>query len=559
MASSPNQINANLARIMRRKGVAADSPPSLERWADFLGALDACLSDYEKNRELLDASAKLSSAQLRELYDQLRNESELRLADSERYQRKLELDVQSRTADLSAAQDELREINARLEYDATHDSVTGVYNRAYWIRELERRFEECQAAQSSGDIESCRLVVFYVDFDKFKRINDSHGHETGDRILVAAVERLQRVLSPGDCLARLGGDEFTILSNLAPDHSEAALAAQIVAQFETPFDCDGLLVPLEASVGAAAAGSHHSSAGEVLRDADIAMYRAKNKRSSFVVFDKALFQAVQESIELERGLASAIAERQFFVNFEPVIDIATGTICGTESLARWEHPERGVLRPARFIPVAEERNSMATIDRIVFEETCIALQGWADLSLTTNTYRVHVNLSGSQLERTDTVGYLQSTIGKYGIDSSQIALEILETYLVEDSGQASRNVRELSDLGFAIFIDDFGTGYSSLSYLAKYPIDGIKIDRSFVRDVDSKPSNHELIRSIVAMAGALNVQVVVEGVETLEQLALVRELGCHLIQGYVFTQPLCGGCTSDFLGASPHLEIIEAL
>ena len=551
---SKYNLNTSLARIMRRKGVTSDQQPTANRWKDFLLAVNFCLEEYEANRERLDVSVKISTSTSRKIYEQLKIESSLRLDESKRHQQELESDVQQRTADLRKAQIELEQTNKQLQYDATHDSLTGVFNRGYFIRELNRRFEICR-----NSLWQDRIAVFYVDFDKFKRINDTLGHDVGDQLLIAFAERMQRVLNEGDCLARLGGDEFTILATLNKQMDEKELASRIAAEFELPFQCRGMEVAIQASVGAVVANQQHKSAQEMMRDADIAMYRAKKKKRAFVVFDQQMFNDVQESLELERELKLAISERHFVVSYQPIVDIRTNRVCSMESLARWQHPERGTISPARFIPIAEETGSMASIDRIIVERTCEAFRGWLDNSIVPANHRVNVNLSSAQLERVDSIPFLVKTIEKFGIKSSQVVIEILESHLLEDTGQASQNIHQLSELGFEIVIDDFGTGYSSLSYLAKYPINGLKIDRAFVRDSEEKPENRELIRSIVAMAAALNVKVVVEGVETIGQLKLVSDLGCHLIQGYLFAEPMDEQRATDFLNSNGHVDIVQEL
>ena len=489
------ELNTSLARIMRRKGVSVDMPPTTEGWEDFLQAVDSCLANYEKNRTLLDRSAKISSVGRRRLYEQLKTQWSLRLKESERHQRELEFEVLERTADLREAQIELQQINKRLHYDATHDSLTGVFNRACFIEELNRRFEICRKSEWKN-----RIAVFYVDFDKFKRINDSLGHEVGDQLLIGFSHRMQAVLNQNDCLARLGGDEFTILANLGEFSDERDIARRIAAEFEAPFQCRGLEVAIQASVGGVVANHTHQSVQEMMRDADIAMYAAKKKKRSFVIFDQQMFNDVQESLALERELKLAISERQFIVNYQPIIDIRNKRVCSTESLARWNHPERGIISPDKFIPIAEESGSTTGIDRSIFEKTCATLRNWLDDSVVAEDHKVNVNFSSGQLERFDSIPFLLKTMKKYEIKSSQIVIEILESHLLDDTGQASQNIHDLSKLGFEVFIDDFGTGYSSLSYLAKYPIDGLKIDRMFIRDAEKKPENRELIRSIVAMA-----------------------------------------------------------
>ncbi len=530
---------------MRRKGVSPDQVPVPARWKDFLLAIDQCLDDYETNRTLLDRSAKTAASQLRELYDQLEAESTLRVAEIERHKKELESDVQSRTADLRNAQRELEQINIRLEHDATHDSLTGVHNRAYFLRELKIRYTQSEAVHWSD-----HLTLFFVDFDNFKRINDSLGHGVGDQVLVAFATRLRGVFPDGDCVARLGGDEFTVLKNLSDGTDEREIAARISNSLEEPFKIRGMDISIQASVGVATAKGYHRTAEGLMRDADIAMYRAKNTTAQFVVFDHALFNDVQESLTLERELKQALTEQQFSPSFQPIVDLETNLVCATETLVRWNHPERGTVQPIKFVQIAEETGSIVGIDRSMVEQTCSQFRSWLDRGIVAPQHKVNLNVSGSQLERADSIAFLLNTLGAYNIEPSQVVLEVLESHLLDDSWRASSNVFELSDLGFGIYIDDFGTGYSSLSYLAKYPIDGIKIDRVFVRDVETKPENRELIRSIVAMADALGVRVVVEGVETTEQLTLVHRLGCRFVQGFVYSKPLRAPSAERYLSAS---------
>ena len=554
MSDSKQKSKSDLARIMRRKGVGTDEAPSLERWQDFLSAVESRLGEYEKNRELLDKSVKTSSGQLKQLYEQLKTESNLRLVESKRHQEELENDVRQRTADLHRAQLDLERINERLAYEATHDNLTGVFNRTYFIRVADQRFKSC-----IENFWNERFAIYYIDFDKFKQINDTLGHEAGDQLLIAFAERMQSVLSEGDCLARLGGDEFTLMTELKGGHDGTELAQKIKRMFEEPFKCRDLEISIQASIGIAVGGRNYKSAEGLMRDADIAMYQAKETGKTFVLFDQQMREKLLESLELERDLKVAVAERQFVVNFEPIVDLKNQTVCSMESLARWKHPHKGTVTPSKFIPIAKECGLVVDIDRIIFEKTCEAFRRWQDETIVSASHKFSVNLASGQLERFDLIPFLLRTIVDKGIESSQVVLEIQESQLLDDSGQASQNIHDLSQLGFEILVDDFGTGYSSLSYLSKYPIDGIKVDRIFVRDAQSKPENRVLIRSIVAMAGALDMKVIIEGVETIEQLKLVNELGCNFVQGFVFTTPMREKQAMKFLKDDGHINVLEEL
>ena len=554
MSDSTQKSKSDLARIMRRKGVGTDEVPSLERWLDFLSAVESRLGEYEKNRELLDKSVKTSSDQLKQLYEQLKTESNLRLVESKRHQEELENDVRQRTADLHRAQLDLERINERLAYEATHDNLTGVFNRTYFIRAADQRFQSCLK-----NFWNERFALYYIDFDKFKQINDTLGHEAGDQLLIAFAERMKSVLSEGDCLARLGGDEFTLMTELKEGHDGTELARKIKRMFEEPFKCRDLEVSIQASIGIAVGGRNYESAEGLMRDADIAMYQAKEKGKTFVLFDQQMREKLLETLELERDLKVAVAECQFVVNFEPVVDLKNQTVYSTESLARWKHPHKGTVSPSKFIPIAKECGLVVDIDRIIFEKTCEAFRRWQDETVVSASHKFSVNLASGQLERFDLIPFLLRTILDNGIESSRVILEIQESHLLDDSGQASQNIHDLSQLGFEILVDDFGTGYSSLSYLSKYPIDGIKVDRVFVRDAQSKPENRVLIRSIVAIAGALDMKVIIEGVETIEQLKLVNERGCNFVQGFVFTTPMREKQAMKFLKDDGHINVLEEL
>ncbi|MEA5464141.1 putative bifunctional diguanylate cyclase/phosphodiesterase [Leptothoe sp. PORK10 BA2] len=402
-----------------------------------------------------------------------------------------------------------------------------------------------------------RLCVFFIDFDRFKQINDRFGHLAGDKVLIHVTNRLSALISDTICFARLGGDEFVmLLGNL--DESEAVnLAQRINDAFVQPIRIHDTEISISASVGIVLADMSYQSADDVLRDADIAMYRAKTTGNCYQLFDEEMRTEHLEKIELEGELKIAVCEKQFRINFEPIVDLQESVIFSIESLVRWVHPEKGIISPGRFIPLAEELGLIIEIDRFVFDKTCKQFCQWRENGITSPHQKFNVNLSCSQLERSDIVPFLLSMIDVSNISPHDVVLEITESYLLADSGLVMKNLNEMNKLGFNIFVDDFGTGYSSLSYLAKYPIHGIKIDRSFVRDLATSKESKELIRSIIAMAGALNLTVVTEGVETMEQLHIIMELGCRYIQGFLFTRPMNSVQAETFLANKSYRRLID--
>lgn len=542
-------LSRMLKRLMRRQGVTADEVPNLSGWTNFVLAVNQTIQEFTANRELLEQSVQSTSLKLKQAYEDLKSESSLRLTQADLHQRELENLVQARTAELQAAQLHLEQINKRLEYDATHDDLTGLANRNQLMRELNR----C-VAQLGTDADR-ELCFFFIDFDRFKQINDRFGHLMGDKVLIQVANRLSTLAGDATCLARLGGDEFVLLTGQLTVAEAYKLAQKITAAFAQPLRIRETEIPMSVSVGIVLADASYPSADDVVRDADIAMYRAKATGNCYQFFDERMRTEYLEGLELERELETAVREKQFRVNFEPIVDTHQSDIYSIESLVRWIHPKKGMISPGRFIPLAEELGLVIDIDRIVFEQTCKQFRQWRDSGITRPQQKFNVNLSCGQLERSDIIPFLLSTIDVSGISPHDVVLEITESYLLADSVLVMKNLNEMDELGFSIFVDDFGTGYSSLSYLAKYPIHGIKIDRSFVRDLTESPESKELIRSMIAMADALNLQVVTEGVETQEKLQIMMELGCRYIQGFLFTRPMDAMQAETFLVDQPYREV----
>jgi diguanylate cyclase (GGDEF)-like protein len=544
---------------MRRRGVTADVAPTLEGWTEFLEAIQQTIVAFEADRCRLEKSVRISSEKLKSTYSELERETKLRLQDSEDHQRNLQQLVKERTAELEKAQAHLKDVNRQLEHDANNDSLTGARNRSYFMRLLSHVLSN----RSPGSDSEYVPALFFLDFDRFKQINDTLGHNAGDEVLKEIVKRMAGILpNAGDCFARLGGDEFVLLTNVRSGMEAFMIAESITECLGKPLPGYDRDIRVSASIGIAIANEAYVEACDLLRDADIAMYKAKDCDVAYRLFDEEMRKTHIENIEIEQELETAIENSQFVVNYQPIIDIDTQSVSSMESLVRWVHPEKGVISPMKFIPLAEERRLVTFIDRIVFQKSCQQYKAWRDSGAIYPGQRFNVNIASEQFDRMDLVPFLTETLEQVGICTSDVVLEITENHLLKDSHLVGKNLTQLSEIGFKIYMDDFGTGYSSLNYLAKYPIDGIKIDRCFVRGIEaeSEAESREIIRSILAMAAALKIKVVIEGVETEPQLQVLRDLGCRNFQGYLFAKPLASEEATRFLesrqipGASPNAD-----
>ncbi len=438
--------------------------------------------------------------------------------------RTLEARVNERTAALAKA-------NERLQFEAFHDVLTGLPNRALFMDRLEQTL-----ARGKRDNDSA-FAVFFLDFDRFKVVNDSLGHAAGDALLVAVGERLKQDLRPGDTVARLGGDEFTLLALDVRGEAEAlALAGRLKALFIKPFCIEGRELHINASVGIVLSELGYSSAADILRDADIAMYRAKAAgRGEHALFDAAMREGARALMTLESELRTALRREQLEVHYQPVIGAQDGAPSGFEALVRWRHPRRGLVSPAAFIPVAEDARLIADVGRFVLLEACRQTVLWQ--RRTGRPLTVNVNVSSQEFAQAGFVDQVKGALREAGLPAPCLRLELTETLLMDGSPEVKETLEGLRALGVGLQIDDFGTGYSSLAYLQRFSADALKIDRSFVHKLESDESA-ELVKTIVAMAHNLGMQVVAEGVETVEQQRTLTNLGCEYLQGYLFSKPL---------------------
>jgi diguanylate cyclase (GGDEF)-like protein len=382
----------------------------------------------------------------------------------------------------------------------------------------------------------------FLDLDRFKVVNDSLGHDSGDELLAALAQRLANVLRPGDVVARFGGDEFTVLcEDLEPgvaDRQSIGVAERLIDALRAPFMINGEDQFVSASVGIAISMTGRERPEALLRDADAAMYRAKDRgKGRCEVFDEEMRDRVRHRHETENALHRAVARDEFRVFFQPMISLHDGTCVGVEALARWQHPERGLLNPADFLPTAEETGLVVPIGAWVLEQACVHAVEWWRALPAVGRFRVSVNLSGRQLVQADLADLVAGVLARTGLRPDALCVEITETTLMEDLAAGVGAVKALKALGVRVSIDDFGTGYSALGYLRQFPVDDVKIDRTFVERLGTDPEDAAIVAAVVSLGHALGVTVTGEGVETRAQLEMLRDLGVDAAQGYLFAPP----------------------
>jgi diguanylate cyclase (GGDEF)-like protein len=416
---------------------------------------------------------------------------------------------------------------SRLQYEATHDSLTGLPNRTVFSLELARALEAVQR----GDAQ--QRAVLYLDLDEFKSINDTLGHLAGDEVLKEAAARLRAIVDDSFVVARMAGDEFAVLVAGATTQRIAEVLDVVHKALRKPYHIAGRAIVMTASIGVAPIDPQYTSIAEVLRDADTAMYSAKGDgRNRSAVFTPDMHEEALRRLSLRMHLRSAIEERQFLVLYQPIVDLQSGTICALEALLRWHHPEQGYLAPAQFLPLAEEMGLMIPVGRFVLESACADLEEWQRLS-PHRELRLNVNLSVQEVLQPDLPEFLRTLIAKHGIKPRQLSLEITETSILQSEARAAGVLTKLKEAGVELCIDDFGTGYSSLRYIKSLPIDGFKIDQTFISDLDDAKSQ-QIVEMLVRLGSACDLDVTAEGIESARQAERLLALGCTFGQGTHF-------------------------
>ena len=416
----------------------------------------------------------------------------------------------------------------QIEYQAYHDALTGLANRRLFQEHLSLALALAQRRHS-------HVAVLFLDLDHFKIVNDSLGHTVGDELLKHVARRLRHAVREGDTVARVGGDEFTIvLQELARPDDAAAVAKKVIRSVTDPIEVNGHKLYVTTSVGVTVYPRDGEDAETLLKNADAAMYRAKSEgRNTYQMATQELSRTTQERMLLESGLHQAMETGEFVVYYQPQIDLETMQLVGMEALLRWNHPERGLVGPLEFIGLAEERGMILTIGEWVLREACREAKRFHDRGLT--SLRVSVNISARQFRDPALVWTVESALSEAGLDPRALELEITETVAMEDVEQTMSTLAELRKSGISIAIDDFGTGHSALSYLKRFPIDALKIDKSFIHDLPGGYADSAIVASVIQLANGLGIRVVAEGVETIEQIEFLREHGCREVQGFYFS------------------------
>ncbi|PYT05775.1 MAG: hypothetical protein DMF60_10865, partial [Acidobacteria bacterium] len=422
-----------------------------------------------------------------------------------------------------------------LLHNAFHDALTGLPNRALFMDRLKHALAEVKKGEGYS------FGVLFLDLDRFKVVNDSLGHQIGDQLLVATARRLESCLRPGDIVARLGGDEFAVIVDHVRHVSDAIQAAERIREhLGAPFNLSGHEVFISASIGIALNQTASEEPDEIIRNADTAMYRAKDQgRGCFELFDKGMHVRNAALSQLETGLRGALARDEFRVHYQPIISLETWRISGFEALIRWDHPELGYISPLKFIPVAEETGLIIPIGLWVLREACQQLRAWQRQFPSDPPLSMSVNLSGRQFSQPDLIDQISQILAETGLDASSLKIEITESAIIENIDAAALMLKRIKALGVRLSLDDFGTGYSSLSYLHRFPIDTLKIDRSFVSRINL-PKNAEIVKTILTLASNLGMDVVAEGVETRDQIIQLTGLNCEYVQGYLLSKPIDG-------------------
>jgi diguanylate cyclase (GGDEF)-like protein/PAS domain S-box-containing protein len=426
-------------------------------------------------------------------------------------------------SDISAA----KQAGRRMQKLAHNDHLTGLHNRAKFNEHLQ------QCVSRLGRY-GTPFSVLFLDLDHFKLINDSRGHQTGDEVLVQVTGRIQSLVRETDFLARLGGDEFSIVvsGDCAPENI-ATLATRLIEAVRTPFLIDGEMLSVGMSIGIALAPANGSDTDQLLRHADLALYRAKREgRCVYRVFEEQMDAEACQRRVLEVALRNALRNDELVLHYQPLVAAVDKRAIGFEALIRWNHPERGIVYPAEFIPIAEQSNLILGIGDWTIEQACRTAAGWPE------HLSVAVNLSAKHFRQSDIAAVVRRALGETGLEPKRLELEITESLLIENPDQVIEKLREIHALGVTIAMDDFGTGYSGLSYLLKFPFDRIKIDRSFVEASSEDPVARDILRAITSMARTLQLSITAEGVETKEQADFLSEIACQYLQGFYFSQPL---------------------
>lgn len=448
-----------------------------------------------------------------------------------------------------------KQVEGQLIHDALHDTLTALPNRTLFMERVEL------ALQKTAQCKDYLFAVLFIDLDRFKLVNDSLGHATGDRLLIATANLLKQCLRPMDTIARLGGDEFTIFLDGLKDITEATrIAEQIQAKLTSPFQFENHTVFTSASIGIVPGSTRYEQAADLLRDADIAMYSAKEQgKARYAIFNQVMYEQNLELLQIESDLRLALERQEFCLYYQPIISLLTGRLTGFEALVRWRHPRHGLIPPAKFIPVAEDTGLIVSLGEWVLREACRQLRVWQTQFPSLAPLNISVNLAIKQIKEPNLLEKIAQILTETGLDGRCLKLEITETMLMEDVQETIDKLLQIRAMDIRLSIDDFGQGYSSLSYLHHLPINTLKIDRSFVSQMNFDRENFEIVRTITTLAHTLGMDVIAEGVQTADQFTQLRALGCEFGQGYFFSKPLNCASAEAMLPVNPQWSISSNL
>ncbi len=489
-------------------------------------------------RQLIEASQALSTGYfnqvkvvkgVRELdaltfsFNQMAEQLQISFRDLERANQNLEQEIVER-----------QQIGQKLEYNALHDPLTDLPNRTLLMERLEQVIKRIRRE------ENYLCAVLFIDLDRFKIINDSLGHQIGDLLLIAIAQKLTSIVRETDTIARLGGDEFiALLEPITQINDAIDIAERIIEELRLPFYLEKRQVFTAASIGIVLSSKEYSQADDILRDADIAMYRAKSRgKARYEMFDQEMYNLAVARHKLENNLRHALDRQEFQVYYQPIISLDNKKIVGFEALLRWQHPEQGLISPAKFLPIAEEIGLIVPIGEWILHSACQQMALWQTQISTASQLKISVNLSAKQLQDPNFLGAVKRVLTQTGLEGKSLQLELTESMLMENLKALTTLLWQLKEEGIELSIDDFGTGYSSLSYLHRLPIDNLKIDRSFIKSIGKEKDGRNIVATIINLAHQMEMTTIAEGIESPKQLDRLQFLGCEKVQGYLFSRPV---------------------